>query len=321
MLENHCSKCYNPNNHASVSVFNSTGNLIINRYIRMKPTIGIVGGCGPLATLDIEHKILNATKRLLSPLLDQDYFNMLVFSYTQFSDRNDAITINDKTLSDQFLRCARTLESVGVDFLLVACQTAHVYLPDLKSDINLPILDIIEETVSNIVKYLPRISKVGLLSTEATQKKKLYQSILAFHNIEVVNVSAEIQTKIMEAIYIIKTGASFVRGKRLLNNNQYCVNNQIKYSQIKNHQYRCILLEKFLPNPLTSIQEAIYYLADNGCEHVILGCTELPLILPHINLKKIGINLIDPNNIVAESAVILANKLEQKKTINSLNFI
>jgi aspartate racemase len=279
----------------------------------MKPTIGIVGGCGPLATVDIEYKILKATKRLLYPLLDQNYFNMLIFNYTQFSDRNDAIAINDKTLFGEFLRCARALESIGINLLLVACQTAHVYVPGLKSAIDLPIVDIIEETVGSIVKSFPRISKVGLLSTEATQNKQLYQNALASYNIEVVSVSAEIQSKMMEAIYIIKTGVSLIKGKNFLNNSQYCIQNEIKNPKIRNHPYRRILLEKKFPNPLTTIQEAIHYLANNECQHVILGCTELPLILPHINLKKIGVNLIDPNTIVAESAVILANKLEQER--------
>jgi len=287
----------------------------------MKPTIGIVGGCGPFATVDIEYKILNATKRLLSPLLDQHYFNMLVFNYTQFFDRNDAITINNSTLLDQFLQCARRLESIGIDLLLVACQTAHVYVPDLKAAIDLPIVDIVEETVGHIVKNFPGISKVGLLSTKATHNKQLYQDALASYNIEVVSTPIEVQSKIMEAIYIIKTGASLVKGKKLLNNSQYCTDNQIKYSQIKNHPYRRVLLEKFLPNPIATIQEAIYYLVDNDCKHVILGCTELPLILPHINIKKIGINLIDPNTIVAESAVTLANKLEQEKMTSIISSI
>ncbi len=280
----------------------------------MKPTIGIVGGCGPLAAVDIENKILNATKRLLSPLLDQDYFNMLVFNYTQFPDRNDSITTNDKSLLDQFLRCGRALESIGADLLLVACQTAHVYMPDLKSTLSIPIVDIIEETVSYIFKQFPNVFKVGLLSTEATQKKQLYQSILNARNVEVAVIPDDIQSKIMEAIYIIKAGFSFIKGRKCLNNNNhYNKKDQINYHHVRKHPYRKVLLEKFLPNPLFTIQEAIYYLAENGCEQVILGCTELPLILPYIDLKEIGVSLIDPNAIVAESAVLLAKKLEQEK--------
>jgi aspartate racemase len=279
----------------------------------MKPTIGIIGGCGPLATVDIEYKILQATRRLLSPLIDQNYFNMLVFNYTQFSDRNDAIAINDKTLPEQFLKCARALETIGIDLLLIACQTAHVYVPNLKSVLGLPIVDLIEETVRFILKSCPGTPKVGLLSTEATQKKQLYQNALSMYGIEVITVSADIQKKIMEAIYIIKTGTSVKTGRKYIVNDHYHVNNTINYPEIKKHPYKQIVLEKFFPNPVSTIIEAVHYLENNGCQHVILGCTELPLILPSINLDKIGVNLIDPNTIVAESAVILAHRLDQEK--------
>lgn len=290
----------------------------------MKSTIGIIGGCGPFATIDIENKILDATKRLMTPLLDQHYFNMLVFNYTQFSDRNDAISVNDISLGNQFLNCAKLLESVGINLLLIACQTAHVYLPQIKSAINIPILDIIDETVSSIVKSFPGISKVGLLSTEATQKKQLYQNALAPYDIEVENVSAEMQKKIMEAIYIIKTGINFIKENDILKNIQYCAKNEEKYPEIKNHPLRRILLEKNLPNPLTTIQEAICYLKSNSCQHIILGCTELPLILPYLKDEQLDVELIDPNTIVAESAVILADKLENKivadmELLNNIN--
>jgi aspartate racemase len=285
----------------------------------MKPTIGIIGGCGPLATVDIEYKILKAINRLISPMLDQDYFNMLVFNYTQFADRNDAIAINNQTLFEQFLRCAFALESVGIDLLLVACQTAHVYISDLKSAVNLPIVDIIEETVRHVVQFSPSISKVGLLSTEATQKKGLYQRAFAFHNIEVVTIEEKIQNKVMEAIYILKTGIDFINARDpvgLINNNKFCIDNPTKYPEIKAHPYRRVLLEKFFPNPLVTIQEAIEYLVTKDCEHIILGCTELPLILPHMDFENRTVNLIDPNSIVAEAVVHLASKLEKNRLNN-----
>ncbi|WP_323733341.1 aspartate/glutamate racemase family protein [Candidatus Bandiella euplotis] len=59
------------------------------------------------------------------------------------------------------------------------------------------------------------------------------------------------------------------------------------------------------------IKEAVHYLIDSGCNNVILGCTELPLALPYIDMTDVS--LIDPNTIIAQSAVRLAGKLEQEK--------
>lgn len=280
----------------------------------MKPTIGIIGGCGPLATVDIENKILKATGNLLGPLIDQHYFNMFVFNYTQFSDRNDAISINDSSLSNHFLHYAKLLESIGANLLLIACQTAHVYLPRIKPFLKLPIVDIVEETVGFIGKSFPHINRVGLLSTEVTQKKQLYQNALASYNIEVVSISSEIQRKIMEAIYIIKSGVNLsnANDKLIINNSHYDITNGIKYPEIKSHPIRRILLNKSVPNPLITILEAIQYLEKQGCEHVILGCTELPLILSYLEEENCHAQLIDPNTIVAESAVLLAHKLENR---------
>lgn len=279
----------------------------------MKPTIGIIGGCGPLATIDIEGKILKATQRIVHPLVDQDYFNLLVFNRTQFYDRNDAIISDQATLFDEYLNCAKSLISIGIDILLVACQTAHVYLPELQSNIDVPIVDIVHETARYTSKILPNISKVGLLSTDATQRKRLYQDTLISYDIEVITIPTDMQKKLMEAIYIIKTGVNLTNeGKELLNDRYFMIKKD-KYSEFKNHSYRKILLERFFPNPIAIIKEAISYLISCGCNHVILGCTELPLLLPHINMKKIDINLIDPNTIVAESVVYLVNKLEQER--------
>lgn len=278
----------------------------------MKPTIGIIGGCGPLATVDIEHKILKATQHLVGPIVDQDYFNLLVFNHTQFRDRSDTILFNHTTLFDDYLYCAKSLMSIGVNILLIACQTAHIYLPALQKSIDIPIIDIVQETSRYISQISLPINKVGLLSTVATQKQKLYQKALIPYNIEVVTVPFLIQKKLMQAIYIIKTGANLVDGQVKLPNHYYTIMKGAKYSELKKHPYRNVLTKKLFPNPIAIIKEAINYLVSKDCQYVVLGCTELPLILPYINIERINTTLIDPNTIVAESVVSTACKLQEK---------
>jgi aspartate racemase len=279
----------------------------------MKPTIGIIGGCGPLATLDIEHKILKATQKLLHPLVDQDYFNLLVFNRTQFHDRSDAISSgHTSSLLNEYLDCAKSIESVGVDVLLIACQTAHVYLQELQNNIKVPIIDIVQEVSHYTSNISAHIQKVGLLSTEITQKEKLYQKTLTPYGVDVITVPSHIQKKLMEAIYIIKAGINLLDNIELINEH-YHVNKTTRQTELENHPYKSVLLKTTLPNPVIIIKEAITYLANQGCKHVILGCTELPLVLPHINLEELDVVLIDPNTIVAESAVYIADKLEKEK--------
>lgn len=285
----------------------------------MKPTIGIIGGCGPLATVDIEYKILKVTQRLLHPLVDQDYFNLVVYNRTQFYDRNDAIIFGQRDLFEEYLSCTKALISIGVDMILIACQTAHVYLPTLQKHTTIPIIDIVQETSLYTSQIVPQISKIGILSTEATQREKLYQESLFPYGIEVITVSPQIQKKLMEAIYIIKTGVNLVDKRSVMANEHYSMANEEKYYDLKNHPYKRILLKESIPNPIIIIKESIDYLISYGCTYVILGCTELPLILPHININDLDVNLIDPNTVVAESVVKLAHKLEQINYIEKQN--
>lgn len=133
------------------------------------------------------------------------------------------------------------------------------------------------------------------------------------YNIDVITVTSDIQKELMEAIYIIKTGINLIDGQVELPNYYHSAIKEERYSELKDHPYRSILLQRTFPNPIVTIKKAINYLSSMGCEHVILGCTELPLVLPHINIEEVKVELIDPNAILAESVVHLAGKLEQEK--------
>ena len=281
----------------------------------MNQTIGIVGGCGPLATVDIEYKLLKAMQEILNPILDQDYLNLLVFNYTQFYDRNDSIIFNQNSPLSAYTNCIKDLILLGADILLIACQTAHTYVNEMQKGTNVPIVDMVYETAKHISEISPKLFKVGLLSTEATKKKELYQNALFPYDIEVVKLYQNIQSKLMEAIYIIKSGVDLTSNKTKIINNCYSMldMDSKRYNEIKSHPYKKILLQQYLPNPLVIIKEAIIFLKSHGCKHIILGCTELPLILQYIDINEMKINFIDPNTIVSRSIVYMAKKLRPKK--------
>lgn len=263
----------------------------------LKPIIGVIGGCGVLATLDIEKEIIQAAQRLMSPLVDQDYPNMLIYQYTQFHDRNDAICFNGCSPHKQYLECANALISIGARVLLFACNTAHIHIEFLKRKIQIPIVDIIQETVKSIVREFPNVKKIGLLSTDATVKEKLYHEALAPHKVSVVTPNASIRRQVMQAIYLLKAGVINEAG---LNEIQ---DNCNRLSHVKNHPHKKIVIQKNTPNPCELISKAIQFLINKGCTHVILGCTELPLVLESIKMYNNKIMLINPNRIAAEAII------------------
>lgn len=263
---------------------------MVKRRKKTRPIIGIIGGCGPIATIDIEKEILQSTQRIARPLLDQDYPSLIIYQYTQFHDRNDAECFKGKSPYRQYLNCANKLISIGANILLFACNTAHIYIKSLKKKIKVPIINMIDEVAKHSKTNYPNIIKIGLLSTEATDKAKLYQNAFKEHNISIITPNNTIKKQVMQAIYLIKSGINNQKTKNINNN-----------SEISNHPHKKILLNQKLPNPKDLINNAIKHLKEKGCNYIILGCTELPLIINEIKNNKVI--LINPNKIVAEAVV------------------
>ena len=282
----------------------------------MKPTIGIIGGSGPLATLDIERKILFANQKLTNPLVDQDYFNLVVFNYSETYDRNDSVIFGRPNPLTQYIKYITSISALGVDLILLACNTAHMYLPALQERTKIPIISIIETTSNYLRVKFSKCSKAGLISTKATQEKKLYHSLLFRHDIEVVNVEPSTQDSLMEAIYLIKAGVELVHEEVSLKNINCSSKISIEQARVlKNHLHKQILLQQKFPNPKLIVKEAVEELKRKGCQHIIFGCTELPLVIPYLK-KESDVHFIDPNTIIAEAIVKTLLDIENKTWSN-----
>jgi len=282
----------------------------------MKPTIGIIGGSGPLATLDIEKKILYATQKLASPLIDQDYFNLVVFNYSETYDRSDSVFFGRPDPLTQYVKYITSISALSVDLILLACNTAHMHLPILREKTEIPIISIIEKTAEYLRTTFPDCYKVGLISTKATLEKKLYHNLLARYGIETVTLEEPTQNLVMEAIYLIKAGTDLHRQElRLENLNHISRINLDQINILKNHPHKCILLEENVPNPSLVIREAIKELKNKGCDQIIFGCTELPLVLPYLE-KDTDLQFIDPNTIIAEAIVRTLQDIESQQWPN-----
>lgn len=282
----------------------------------MKPTIGIIGGSGPLATIDIEQKILSATQKQKCVLTDQDYFNLIVFNYCGTHDRNDSVFFGKPDPLNQYIRYLSSISSLGVDLILLACNTAHMYLSVLQEKTEIPVISIMEKVLEHLSNHFPSCSRVGLISTKATAEKKLYHHIFSANQIDTFDISASTQSLIMEAIYLIKSGIRLNHDESFIKNT--CLHSRINSDQVaslKTHPHKYVLLQEKVPNPTLIIEEAIEELVRNGCQHIVFGCTELPLAIPYLK-KHPSIHFIDPNAIVAEAIVEQLQGIEHQITSN-----
>jgi len=97
---------------------------------------------------------------------------------------------------------AQKLESTGVEFIAMPCNTAHLYFEELQHSLSIPVLNIVDETLQTIPTNTKR---VALLATEATIQAGIYQDGIAKRNIEYI-YHEKWQTMINQIITYIKSG-------------------------------------------------------------------------------------------------------------------
>jgi aspartate racemase len=134
-------------------------------------TVGIIGGLGPKTTAKFYMQII-----LLCAKRNNKQRPNILISNVPISSRLEEKFINRSVGKQEFrgllVDAAKTLEKAGADFIVLPCNTAHVFIDDIRHSVDIPVLSIIDETVNVLKKR--RVKKIGLLSTPATIKNKLF---------------------------------------------------------------------------------------------------------------------------------------------------
>ncbi|WP_027406776.1 aspartate/glutamate racemase family protein [Anaerovibrio sp. RM50] len=216
----------------------------------MVKTIGIIGGMGPMATVDLMKKIILATPASC----DQEHIPMLVDNNCMVPDRTKAIKGMGPSPVPEMMKSAKRLVAGGADFLIMACNTAHYFLPEILPHINIPVVSIIDVAVASIKEK--GYKSVGLLATSGTISTKLYQRALEDNGIKCITPAAEKQHFVDDMIY---DGVK-------ANNENY---------------------------DTTVVRNLLKEMKEQGAEAFILGCTEVPVAVTMYNLEGIFIDSTD----------------------------
>ena len=97
-----------------------------------------------------------------------------------------------------------TIAGWGVDYLAVPCNTAHIFIDRFRSELTVPFLHIVEETVAASKLQSPK--GAWLLATEATCKSGLYQEYAKKIDYTFREVTPEMQEKVTRALTLVKAG-------------------------------------------------------------------------------------------------------------------
>lgn len=159
-------------------------------------TIGILGGMGPLATVELYKKIILKTKAEK----DQEHIHVIIDSNTNIPDRTDNILNDGENPLVEMIKSARVLEEAGADFLIMPCNTAHYFYNELCEKVNIPFLNMLEITVNYIEEKYRKDITAGLLATDGTILSGIYDKY--FNNSDLKLIKPKLnQHYVMEFIY------------------------------------------------------------------------------------------------------------------------
>lgn len=212
----------------------------------MTKIVGIIGGMGPLSTIELLRKIYD-----LTPVeKEQQHLRILVDNRPQIPDRTEYILGKGTSPLPQLQESARLLEKWGADFIAIACNTAHLFYQDISRSIKIPVLHMIALLASYLENNIPEGSLLGLLTTTGALRTGLYHKFLERY--QVVIPSETIQEKfVMEAIY----GKDGVKKTKVNSKN------------------------------ISLIRHALEFLQKRNPKLIISGCTEVALIVQELNLN------------------------------------
>ncbi|MEA1963823.1 MAG: amino acid racemase [Candidatus Aerophobetes bacterium] len=223
--------------------------------------IGIIGGMGPEATVDLFHKIVKNT-----PVKeDQEHIHLIIDNYPQIPDRSLFLLGRGENPLPFLLKSGKLLQEDGVDALCMPCNTAHYFIEDLRKNLSIPFISIVESALKEIKNRFSAARRIGLLATTGTINGKVYHKVFEKEGYLIVTPDSSNEEILMDAIFGEKG---------------------IKAGII---QENTVLVKK-----------VIEHLKGKEIDLIIVACTEIPLVLPYF---KEDVPIIDATNCLAKEVV------------------
>lgn len=158
----------------------------------MSTTVGIIGGMGPQATVDLMNKVIAITPAES----EADHVHMLVDCNPGVPSRALALLQGGTSPGPTLAQMARRLVTAGADLLAMPCSTAHAFVADIRAATDRPLLDMIELAVHEVGVTISAGGKVGLLATRGTRKSRLYHEHIERQGWQVIDLNESAQQRL-----------------------------------------------------------------------------------------------------------------------------
>lgn len=225
--------------------------------------IGLVGGISWVSTIDYYRYINEEVNRRLG---DIHYADCIIYSLN-FSDFQKTYTSgNWEQAYSYLLEASGNLEKAGAELILLCANTAHAVADRLSENIRLPIVHIVKETANEIKKV--GLKKVGLIGTKFTMEMSFYRDKLSDAGIDTLIPESEESRDYIQHTLKVELGKGIFRKETK---------------------------ERYL--------EIVDDLIGRGAEGMVLGCTEIPMMIGQADLP---VPVFDTTRIHALAAVDFA---------------
>ena len=243
--------------------------------VSTKQVIGVLGGMGPHAGVDLVDKITAQTQASC----DHDHLPVALLSYPERIVDRSTFLFGDTEVNPAFALAdiLRQLDDAGAVVAGMPCNTAHapaifdtLVEETARTGHTVRLLHMIEETVQFMQATMPHIETVGTLSTQAVYALDLHRAPLEAAGFHVVTPDPDMKTRVNDTIFSTTFGL-----------------------KAQSHPPT--------PQAKQNLLDAISHLIDQGADAVVLGCTELPLAPLAADMDLVP--LIDPAEILARALV------------------
>lgn len=195
---------------------------------------------------------------------DQEHIDMVILSHATMPDRTEAILTGRKeAFIEAVTKDARDLEKLGVSNIAIPCNTSHYFLDEIQAATKVPVINMVEESVRYVLEEHPNVKKIGIMGTDGTIQAGTYHRACDKRHIAAAVPREEAQRDVMSLIYDdIKGGKTGDRAK---------------------------------------FDRAYADLMEQGCDAVILACTEISVFKEYYQVPA---NCVDAMDVLVMESIL-----------------
>ena len=189
-------------------------------------------------------------------------------------DRTNAILTGQKeTFLQAITADVKALEQMGVANIAIPCNTSHYYIEEIQASTQVPLINMVKESVFHVQNTYPNAKKIGILATDGTMHAKVYHQACQKAGLIAVSPEDEAQKAVMSLIYDDIKGGKQGEPQKF----------QLAYENLMNQ----------------------------GCDVILLACTELSVYKEYHPVPSNCVDAMDV--LVRESVLRSGAQIREKK--------